>query len=215
MNLIAKVIGITLVVLTLGTAALADETFTVTADTTIDGHAGTMLFIEEPGFGNQTIFAFDEGGLLRLYGFREGGSDIWDVLPTAQYLVPTTTITAGMTWRFLDTEETGEETQAEAIQRETVTTGAGTFLQAWRVDISLASNPSKVIESQWFVEGVGLIKSVGYFDLWIEWEDSVDSYSVTGAGFMPLEPGNVWQWVTIAVPAAQTSVGSFKTRYGN
>ena len=214
MKTITKMVGVALVALTFGTPTMADQTFTVTADTTIDGNAGKMMFIEEPGYGNQTVFVFDEGGLLRVYATRDGGSDIWNVLPGTQYVVPTTSITAGMTWRFID-DDGVVETRAEAIQQETVTTGAGTFPMAWRIDISRVSSPSQISETHWIVEDVGMIKSVTYFGQWITWESTVESYSVTGTGFFPLDVGNIWQWVDATVPAAETSMGSIKSRYGN
>jgi len=213
MDLKAGLIGVALLGLMVGTSAIADEVFTATVDSTIDGNAGTILTIEEPGISTETLFLFPQAGMIRVYASRDEGSPSWDILAGPVYLVPKNKITTGDTWRFLD-DELGGETIAEAIAEESVTTAAGTFT-AWKIDVSPVSTPAQPTQSLWFASGMGLVRQVDYFDRWIERESNLETYFTSGNGFFPLVAGNIWTYIGSEVPTADSSVGEMKARHAN
>ena len=213
MSLKAKLTGVALLGLIVSTSAVADDVFTATADSTIDGNPGTILTIEDAGNPTETFFVFPQAGMIRVYASRDEGSPTWDILTGPVFLVPKNNITAGDTWRFFD-DDLGGETVAEAIIEESVTNAAGTFT-AWKIDVAPVSNPTQPTQSLWFASGVGLVRQVDYFDQWIERESNLDTYSTTGNGYFPLVVGNIWTYVGSEVPTADSSVGELKSRYTN
>ena len=192
--------------------ATADTTWTVTADSTMDGNAGSLLWISEEGFPGVTYFTFEEDGKARAYAGRPDGGD-WLVFTNPQYLVPVDNISAGMTWRFPGDDDS-DLRQAEAITLESVSTAAGDFL-AWRVDVTRPTDPAGKYSSYWFAPGVGLVRDLEYENFVPIWEVDLDSYSVTGSGYFPTVVGNTWTYVERSVPNAPASVGNVKSRYAN
>lgn len=213
MSLKSMLTGAALLGLMASTSAVADNVFTTTVDSTIDGNAGTILTIEDAGNPTETFFVFPQAGMIRVYASRDEGSPTWDILTGPVFLVPKNNITAGDTWRFLD-DDLGGETIAEAITEESVTTAAGTFT-AWKIDVAPVSNPANRTQSLWFASGVGLVRQVDYFDQWIERESNLESYSTTGNGFFPLVVGNTWTYIGTEVPTEDSSIGELKSRYAD
>ena len=198
--------------LSLASPPAAASTWTVTADSTMDGNAGSLLYISEEGFPGVTYFTFEEDGKARAYAARPDGG-AWQVFTQPQYLVPVSSISAGMTWRFPGDDDS-DDRQAEAITLESVSNNAGDFL-AWRVDVARPTDPAGKYTSYWFAPGVGLVASVDYEGFTPLWESSLESYSVTGSGYFPTEVGNTWTYLEISVPNEPSSVGKVKSRYGN
>lgn len=213
MGLKARLTGVALLGLVIGTSAGADDVFNATADSTIDGNAGTILTIEEPGNPTETLFLFPQTGMIRVYARRDAGSPTWDVLTGPVYLVPKNKIDLGDTWRFLD-DDFGGETIAEAVMEESVTTAAGTFT-AWKVNVAPVSNPTQPTQGLWFASGVGLVRQVDYFDQWIERESNLETYATAGNGYFPLVVGNVWTYIGTDVPAGSSSIGAVKSHYAH
>jgi hypothetical protein len=213
MDFKSRLTGIVCLGLMAGTSAMADEVFTTTVDSTIDGNAGTILTIENAGGPTEAFFVFPQAQMIRVYASRDEGSPTWDILTGSVSLVPKNKFTAGDTWRFLD-DELGGETVAVAVAEESVTTAAGTFT-AWKVDVALVTNPTQPTQSLWFAAGVGLVRPVDYLAQWIETASSLDTYSTTGNGYFPLVVGNTWTYVESEVPTAGSSVGEIKARYAN
>jgi len=191
--------------------AFADSTFTTPADSTIDGVAGTILNIQPLGEAPESLFLYPQAGKIRVHATRNAGSTAWDLMTAAIYLVPKNNISVGETWRFLD-DDIGGETVAEAIVEEPVATNAGTFT-AWRVDVSLVSNPAQPIQSLWFADDIGIVREVDYFDVWTEWESNLETYTVSGNGYFPLSVGNTWTFLNGGVATEGSSVGAVKSRY--
>jgi hypothetical protein len=195
-----------------GSVGFADEVFTITADSTMDGTAGVLMTIEDPpGALAATHFMITQAGKIRVHATRDAGSPTWTVHATPVYLVTKNRIDPGDTWRYLD-EDDGSETIAEAIVEESVETPAGTFM-AWRVDVARASNPTKLVRSVWFADDLGIVREVEYFDQWIQWEGLLEVYSVTGNGHFPLSVGNTWSLLSGGVPTRVNSLSAVKGQY--
>jgi len=191
MRSFVKVFSVFLLASSFAVCALADETLTVVADSTYSGNGGfVVVSLETDGFGS-SIFVGNDAGKVRIYAFRDFGSQIWDDVGDAQYLVPSTTLNIGDTWRFVDSDS-GNETEAEVMALENITVVAGTF-SAYRVDIVEVNAPNDLYESMWYVNGIGFVRSQGFLNGEIDWTDDLRSYSIVGgSGFFPLAVGNTW-----------------------
>lgn len=194
------------------TCAFADEVYTITADSTMDGSAGVLMTIEDPpGALASTHFLQTQAAKIRVYASRDAGSPTWTVHATPIYMVPKNNVRVGDTWRYLD-ESDGSETLAEAIVEESVDTPAGTFM-AWKIDVTLASDPTKRVRTVWFADDLGIVREVVYWDQWIQWERLLDTYTVTGNGHFPLTVGNTWSLVSGGVATEPNSVSAVKGQY--
>ncbi len=191
---------------------MADESITVVADSTLSGNAGYVVHstpTEDPG---SSIFLYEEAGKLRFYATRDFGSQDWDILPTAQYIAPTSPMTVGDSWSFIAAED-GAATVAEAVGQESVTTPAGTF-SCFRVDIERVASPGEVVETMWFAWEVGFVRNEGYLDGYVDWRDELQSYThAGGTGYMPAAVGNVWVMAEITVPGEARSWGGLKSLF--
>ncbi len=200
--------------LLLASNALAQETITVVADSTMDGHAGSIATDVEPGWTTD-FFLFNEGGLIRFYAFRENGAPLWTVLPAAEYLVKTTGMIIGDSWRGPDTDF-GQPTTATVTAFESVTTPAGTFNCA-RVEFALTNNPSMLDSVFWFADGVGIVRQ-DFYDLFSPQNPVTDrselvSFTIAGgSGFLPVTVGNQWNYQT-TVASEKTTWGQLKSQY--
>ena len=198
--------------ITLPSLAFADETFEVTADSTLFGNPGFTVRIMEPGYPTETVFAFVEAEMIRIYAVREAGSP-WEVLPGSQFLCRATSMSIGNTWRFLN-DDNDNETVATVVAQENVTTTAGTF-STFRVDVALASAPGTINESLWFSSGVGIVRFEEYIGGVLDWKSDLFSDNIVGGlGFFPLAVGNQWVYGDINVPVVSTSWGAVKSKYG-
>lgn len=191
----------------------ADMTFTVTKDSTMDGNAGQLLEVTEPGYPTETFFLFVEDGLVRAYATRDNSTGAWQTPLIPIYLVPSTSITAGQTWAFLPTGS-AFLTQAEAIKEESVTVGAGTF-DCWRVEITAVGSPDDVLAVFWFANGVGFVKQDEFESGASAWKVELESYSVSGGGYFPLDVGNTWTFLGLEVPNRASSMGDLKSRFAH
>jgi len=189
-------------------AAAQNETFTMYADSTMDGNDGTLMWIIEAGVTTGTAFLFEDGGMVRVYAFRELGM-AWEVLSGSQFLCPASSMNINDTWRALD--EDGEATTSTVVALENVTVPAGTFL-CYRVEVVKDSAPSTVIQDVWFSDGVGLVKQTDTFP--VPWVSVLFSYQApSGSGFFPLGPGNIWNYQDVTTPVETTTWGGIKALY--
>lgn len=201
-------------VLLFASGALAQETITVVADSTMDGHAGSIASDVEPGWTTD-IFFFNEGGLMRFYAIRDNGAPTWDVLPAAEYVVKATGMAIDDTWRGLDTDA-GQETVATVTAFQTITTPAGPF-DCFKVEYALASNPILLDAVFWFSDGVGLVRQ-DFYDVDIPGNPLTDmteltSYNVVGgSGYLPMAVGNQWNYQE-TVAADESTWGQLKSQY--
>ncbi len=190
----------------------ASETLTVAADSTLAGHEGFIVHITSTFEGFSSLFLFEENDKLRLFAGRDGGSTEWDILSSAQYVVPTTAMTVGQSWDFIDTDE-GEARVARVVGQEQRTTSAGTFT-CLRVKIERVSAPGVADETIWFAWGVGFVRDQGYVDGYLDWRDELQSYSISsGTGYMPMGVGNTWSYVERPVASEAESWGGLKRLY--
>jgi len=190
----------------------ADQSFTVTKDSLLFSQPGFLVRIVEPGVSGSTFFAFEYGPMIQIYAERLDGSDTWEVFDGRQYLCRAYAMEVGNVWRFLDDEDTGELRTAEVVSTGNVVVGAGSFT-AWRVDVTLDSAPDTVQQSSWFAGGVGIVKQVDWDGSVATWTSELQSFSVTGIGFFPLEIDNTWEYADLSVPGVVGSVGVLKIRY--
>ena len=146
-----------------------------------DGNAGSIFRITESGNTGEDVFIFEEAGKYRVYAVRNDG-EVWEYLTPAQYFCPVSSMTVGESWRSIDWE-LAEETLATVALQENITVSAGTF-PCYRVDVEVVSNPGVIVQSLWLSNGVGLIRE-SYFEGDGFWISYLDSYYVTGTGFMP------------------------------
>ncbi len=173
-------------------------TLTVATDTTFAGNPGSILNevfeIEgEPDEIND-LGVFEEAGFIRIYAFRELGLP-WELFPPAAYLVPVSSMTVGQTWAWLPDDDTGSTTTATVEAIESVTVPAGTFSNAYRVDIRSDDlpSPSMPVETYWFVSGVGYIRSEAFNgEGSLDYYQELVSFTGSGSGFFPMNVGNVW-----------------------
>lgn len=172
-------------------SAQADEDLTVVADSTFSGNDGFVVHSVQSDGSNASVFAGLDSGKVRIYAFREFGSQIWDELDEPQYFVGSSPMNIGDTWRFLDSDD-GHETEAEVVALESITVVAGTFL-AYRVEIVETIAPNEPFETMWFVDGVGFVRNQGFLNGELDWTDDLNTYSIVGgSGFFPLAVGNTW-----------------------
>ncbi len=206
----------TILVLTLILAAaapvMADEVLTVVADSTLADHVGFVVVSTSTEDSGVSIFLFEEAGKLRFFAQRGFGTTTWDTTTTAQYLVPMNAMTIGDTWTFIE-DDFGNPTVARVGAQEPVTTGLGTF-DCFRVDIERVSEPGVAMQTMWFADGVGFVRSQAFVDGWMDWRDDLESYTnASGSGFMPMGVGNIWNFVPVAVATETTSWGDLKSIY--
>jgi hypothetical protein len=206
----------TILVLTLILAAaapvMADEVLTVVADSTLAGHAGFVAVSTSTEDSGGSIFLFEEAGKLRFYAQRGFGTTTWDIMTTAQYVVQTSAMTIGDTWTFIE-DDFGNPTVARVGAQEQVTTALGTF-DCYRVDIERVSEPGVALETMWFADGVGFVRSQGFLNGWMDWRDDLESYTnASGSGFMPMGVGNTWNFTPVAVANETTNWGNLKSLY--
>ncbi len=208
-----KAIVLSLMLLLIAAApAMADEVLTVAADSTLAGQAGWVVHSTPSNGSGASIFLYEDASKLRFGANREYGSQEWNIVPTAQYFVPTAPMNVGDTWTSLATDE-GDETVAEVVSEETITTAAGTF-DCLRVDVEMVSNPGVVLESYWFAWGVGFVRNEGFEAGVSDWRDEVSSYTIVGGtGYMPAAVGNTWTLEEIVVPNDGGSWGELKSLY--
>lgn len=194
------------------TPVMADETLTVVADSTLAGQAG---FVVHSVYGDNTgesIFLTEESGKIRFYATREFGFSSWDIVASAQYLVPTSTLTIGDTWDYINTDN-DEATVARVGAEESVETAAGTF-SCYRVDIERVAAPGTAYETMWFAAGVGFVRNQGFLNGSMDWRDELQSHAIAGGtGFMPLAAGNSWNYVEVPVATVITNWGELKSTY--
>lgn len=206
-----KTIVIVLMIALFAAPAAADWTLTVTEARSSGGVDGFVVQSAEPGYPTEELFIAADGGMMRVYETRELGEP-WDPMAEEVFLVPATTITAGMTWNFLPDETSAY--QAEAIQMESVSTPAGTF-DAWLVDITEVGGSGYFTSSMWWVDGVGLLGESEFEGGWLTWESKLASYTANGSGFLPLAIGNSWTFQSAEVDTEAGSIGAIKARFGN
>lgn len=188
-------------------AAAQNEVFTMYADSTMDGHNGTLLRITAPG-ESTTGFLYDDGGMVRVYAFRDDLVGIWFVLPSAQYLCPTTTMNISDSWRGLD--DNGATTYT-VVAFESVTVPAGTFM-CYRVEVVNDSDPGTLLRNLWFSDGVGLVKETDFFPVY--WVGALFSYQIaSGSGYLPMGSGNIWNYQDVTTPVENTTWGGVKALY--
>ena len=197
MQKISALAVFTWLALSCGLAAAATLTLTVQADSTIAGNPGKVMYEEFVESGSPAeisgFLVFQEAGKHRLYASNEEGGP-WDVIPSAIYIVPVSSMTVGETWVGLP-DDLGTATTAMVGAIESVTVPAGTFANAYRVDIRPdgAGPGSQPLEQFWFVSGVGFVRNVGFFaDGSPDYTQELVSYSGSGTGFFPGDVGNVW-----------------------
>lgn len=183
-----------------------DITRTVTADSTMDGHDGSILRIIEYGEHDGDYFVFEEEGKYRIYAVRDDGPS-WAYLPAGVYYCTVSSMTIGETWRAIDFG--GEETMATVALQEQVTVVAGTF-SCYKVDIHLVSDPGAIVQKLWFSDGTGLIKEA-YFETDGYWMAELRGYMGTGTGFFPEDVGNYWEYSESFVGTEETSWGAIKS----
>lgn len=187
-------------------AAAQNEVFTMYADSTMDGHNGTLLRITAPG-ESTTGFLYDDGGMVRAYAFRDDLVGIWFIFPAAEFICPTTTMNINDSWRSLD--DPGATTST-VVAFESVTVPAGTF-PCYRVEVVRDSDPSTVIQNVWYSDGVGLVKQVDTFPYW---ESVLFSYQImSGSGYLPMGPGNIWNYQDVTSPVESRTWGGVKALY--
>ncbi len=183
-----------------------DITRTITADSTMDGHAGSILRIVEYSELQGDYFVFEEEGKYRLYAFRDRGSS-WAYLPAGTFYCPVSSMTIGETWRAIDFG--GEETLATVVAQEEVTVVAGTHL-CYKIDIHLVSNPGAIVQILWVSDGLGLVKE-SYFETNGYWVSELRGYMGTGTGFFPGDVGNYWEYSEAFVGTTESSWGAIKS----
>lgn len=212
MNRVLAIVFLSSCLLGVAVDSRADQSFTVTKDSILFSQQGFLVRIVEPGVSGTTFFAFESGPMIRIYSERRDGSDTWEVFGGAQFLCRALAMEVGNIWRFLDDEDTGEFRTAEVVSSENVLVGAGNFT-AWRVDVALDSKPDTVQQSLWFAGGVGIVKQVDWIGAAATRKSELQSFSVTGIGFFPLEIDNRWQYSDLRVPGVVRSTGVLKARY--
>ena len=188
---------LTWMALSCGLVSAATYTLTVQADSTIAGNPGKVMgeVFEETSQPAEisSFLLFQEAGKHRAYAFSDEGSP-WELLPPGSYFVPVSSMTVGETWSWLPDELDGPTTATvDAI--ESVTVPAGTYANAYRVDVrSDSAGPgSPPFESYWFVSGVGFVYNEVYFgDGSLDYTQELISFSGLGTGFMPGIVGNTW-----------------------
>jgi len=154
----------------------ADEVLTVAADSTLDGHAGYVVHSTPTGYPGSSFFLFEEAGKLRFYATRGYGSQDWDIVSSPQYIVPTSAMSIGDTWDYLDSDP-GEALRARVTAQENVITPAGTF-SCFRVDIDSVTDPGVLHQTMWFAWDVGFVRTQGYQGSHLDWRDELQSFSV-------------------------------------
>lgn len=194
--------------------AQADEVITVVADSTLAGNDGFIVHSVRASEGEgQSVFVFEEDGKLRVYAFRQFGQFTWDVLPGSQYLVQQHSMSIGDKWNALQGDG-GNPMEAEVVDHVSITVLAGTF-DCYRIDLVYTANPTVVVQSMWFSNGVGWVQNEGYLPGGaVDWRDELSDYTiVSGTGFMPLGIGNSWTQISITVATRQASWGEIKSKY--
>lgn len=192
-------------------AAQFSLSFTVAADSTMDDNDGFLLRITGDSEASDTVFAFEEEDKVRLYAIRNDGGN-WDIPPDAIYICQASSMSPGDSWNFLPIND-GQASTATVVGTDPVSGPAGSYNDAIRVDIRLAADgpAGEVKESRWFVEDLGYVKTGGYFGGEVDFQDRLESSSVTGIGFFPLEIGNSWTYLlNDGVGTAALSFGALK-----
>jgi hypothetical protein len=196
-KLVLPLAVLSLLVLSSGLAFADTLTLSVAADTTFAGNPGSLLHevFQAPGEPEEVgdLGMFEEAGFIRIYGLRFAGES-WNLFPPASYLVPVSSMTVGQTWSWLP-GDSGGSTTATVETIESVTVPAGTFTNAYRVDIrsDALPSPSTPTESYWFVSGVGYVRQEAFFpDGSSDYFSELVSFTGSGTGFLPREIGNVW-----------------------
>lgn len=194
------------------------ETFTQTAvkDTTFAGNPGKILFFDETG-GQEDVALFVENDLWRIYAFRPLGG-AWEIEPAPVYYMPDSAISVGQTWSFPKEGSGGGTTTAEVIRMESVSVPAGTWANAYRIEIrdTTLGPTSQLLEVTWVVQGVGVVKANGFLPTGEEeWLDELESYSVSGSGYFPMDIGNTWTFriADIGVPVSLMNLGGLKAMF--
>jgi hypothetical protein len=189
-------------------AQAQNESFRMYADSTMDGNDGTLMWIIEAGDTNGTAFLFEDGGMIRVYAFRDHRMP-WEIITPAQFLVPASSMAINDFWRALDEDD--EATTSTVVAQESITVPAGTF-PCYRIEVVKDSAPSQVIQEIWFSDGFGLIKQTDTFpDVWVS---VLFSYQVpSGSGFFPLGPGNMWNYQDVTTPVESKTWGAVKALY--
>lgn len=211
-NVIVPAAALICMFLIFNPSTLPAQGFTQTfrADSTMDGHAGSIFRITESGVPGEDIFIFEEDGKNRVYALREDGSS-WVVLSAGMYYCPVSSMTISETWRFIDQNDLTDEAQATVVAQDEITTVAGTF-SCYKVEVHVVANPGVIVQTLWFSNGTGLIKE-SFFEGNGYWISELSSYFVTGTGFMPRVVGNWWTYTGQLVGTEETSWGAIKKEY--
>lgn len=179
----------------LATTAMAYSTrLAISSEGTVDGHEGYLMDIFDFGVIEGTFFLFEESGQIRFFAFREDGGP-WDMLPPGTYLSPSSSAQIGASWTFLD-DDSGQPSTSHLEAFEAVTVPAGTYNSAKCV-VRLDEEPDSVVETMFFVDGVGLVREYWPGDTT---EDALTSFHIAGgSGYFPLAVGNWWEYESDAV----------------
>lgn len=181
------------------------------ADSTMDGHSGFLLNSDEPGWVQETIFAFEEEGHIRLFAIRDNSTGDWDYLPEGSLIAPAAGDQIGAFWSTLP-DELGRPQTSTLEAFESFTVPAGTFFGAKCVSRPIA-DPGTFSEVRHFTQGVGLMRDLFPGD----GADVLDSYFIAGgSGYFPLAVGNWWEYLwdeDVPISAAGDLPGSMNLLY--
>lgn len=200
------------------TASLADEVWSFTEEATVSGIPGLVLRIDEVGFPWIEFHAFADAGFYKVTSLREEGDFGWTALGFDFFFCRISSMNIGDSWPFIFTDN-GDATTATVKAFETVTVPAGTF-NAYRVEVTLNSDPTIKDGVFWFADGAGLVRQEYYdyglpgnpFDVRL---DLISYTIVGGSGYFPSEVGNTWNFADAGVANEGVSWGQLKSLYDN
>lgn len=171
------------------TASAYDWRLSCYADSTLAGQSGFLLESEEPGYGTETLFVFEEAGHIRVFAVRPEGEPNWELLPEGSLIAPAPGDGIGDSWSTLP-DDFGRPSTSTLEAFESTTVPAGTFSAAKcvsRPDV----DPSTFTEVRHWVQGIGLIRD--FFPA--DGADILTSYFIAGgSGYLPLAVGNWWEY---------------------
>jgi hypothetical protein len=168
---------------------------TVVADSTLAGHDGYILLVENPeGFDHlDNYFITLEEGQARFFAYRVFGEPDWTVFSEALYIGPPPGATVGDSWATVP-DDWGRPSHSSFHNIETITVPAGVFTTAVCVvhPDAMGDEGPGTSEIRHFAQGVGLVR--GFWPALGE-ADLLLSYSlVGGTGNWPLAVGKWWEY---------------------